>query len=268
MRNNTLIIFIIIAMSALSGCGQNEPYSLEKRKEVGMASDSETSQRASTKFLAYEHSISIDISEEKLSTAYKKTVASCVEDRENNCTILNAEIASGEYSSAHIKLRVKPGGVKRLLESAAGKGDVVGESTHVEDLALPITDNKKRLKMLTSHRDRLLSLHEKAADDIESLIKISEELAKVQRELENAQGQNAHLLQRVDMDIVNIRFAVEKNRSFWKPVAQSLSKFSSRFSKGISDTITGVAYLLPWLFVIIPAIFGFRFLWRRGKKVR
>jgi len=257
-------------MSALSGCGQNalEPYSLEKRKEVGMASDSETSQRASTKFLAYEHYISIDMSEEELTPAYRKTVASCVEDRKNSCTVLNAEISSGEYASASIKLRVKPGGVKKLLESAAGKGDVVGESTHVEDLALPITDNKKRLKMLTSHRDRLLSLHEKAADNIESLIKISEELAKVQSELENAQGQNAYLLQRVNMDIANIRFSVERNRSFWKPVAQSLSRFSSRFSEGISDVITGLAYFLPWLFVIIPAIFGFRFLWRRGKKVR
>nr|MDU9045223.1 DUF4349 domain-containing protein [Candidatus Electrothrix aestuarii] len=263
-----MIIYLIIAMSVLSGCGQNELNPYQAKKTFDVISDSEASQRDATKFLAYEHYITVDINEEELTPAYRKAVAACVDDRKNNCTILDAKISSGKYATAHIRLRVKPKGVNKILESVANKGDVVEESTHVEDLALPVADNEKRLKMLTSHRDRLLSLQEKADNDIESLIKISEELAKVQSELENARGRNAHLLQRVDMDIVNVTFTVEGNRSFWTPIEQSLSRFLSRFSQGISNVITGLAYFLPWLFVIIPALFGFRSFWQRKKKMR
>jgi len=255
----------MMTMLALSACSKKEEFSTDG--VPGMASDSETSQRESTKFLAYEHFVSIDTTEEDLAHAYKKTIAACVSDKENNCTILDSNISSGTYVSARIKLRINPNGVKGIIESATGKGSVINESTHVEDLAQPIIDSEKRLKMLESHRDRLLALQEKAVNDIESLIKISEELSKVQAELEGAKGQNAHLLQRINMDIVNLNFVVEANRSFWKPISQSFSRFSTRLSDGISDSIQGVAYLLPWSIVVIMALFFFRFLWRRGKKI-
>lgn len=263
----TKILFIIfmMAMLALTACSEKKEISTDG--VPSMASDSESSQRESKKFLAYEHFVSIDTTEEDLAHAYKKTIATCVNDKENSCTILDSNISSGNYVSARIKLRIKPRGVIGIIESATSNGSVINESTHVEDLAQPITDNEQRLKMLESHRDRLLALQEKAVNDIESLIKISEELSKVQAELESAKGQNAHLLQRVNMDIVNINFVVEANRSFWKPVSKSFSQFSNRLSDGISDSIRGVAYLLPWSIVVVLALFFFRFLWRRGKKI-
>lgn len=264
MTKKILIIFLM-AMLALSACSEKKEISTDG--VPGMAYDSEKSQRESTKFLAYEHFVSIDTTEEALAHVYKKTLAACINDIENSCTILDSSVSSGNQVSARIRLRIKPKGVKGIIESATSSGSVIRESTHVEDLAQPITDTEKRLKMLESHRDRLLALQEKAVNDIESLIKISEELSKVQAELESATGQNAHLLQRVNMDIVDMNFVVEANRSFWKPVSKSFSQFSYRLSDGISDSIRGVAYLLPWSIIVILAVFFFRFLWRRGKKI-
>jgi len=255
------LLVIFIAILALSACSKKEEVSSDGVPGIG--SESEMAQRESTKYLAYEHYISIDTKEEELVPAYKRTIAACVNDKEYNCTILDSEVSSGKYVSAFIKLRIKPKGVKGIIETATSKGNVIDESTHVEDLAQPIIDNEKRLKMLESHRDRLLSLQEKAANDIESLIKISGELSKVQSELENAKGKNVHLLQRVNMDIVKIKFIVEANRSFWKPISESFSSFSNNLSDGISDTIEAVAYLLPWAIIVLFILIIVRFIWRR-----
>ncbi len=264
MRRKLLILFMISL--AFVACGKKETAVSEGG--AGTAFESEMAQRGSTKFLAYEHDLSIDISEANLLPAYQNTLSACINDKENNCTILDAKISSGYYSSARIHLRIKPNGVKGIIETASSNGRVSNQSTHVEDLAMPIIDNEKRLKMLESHQERLLSLQDKAANDIDSLIKISEELSKVQTELENAKGQNVHLLQRVNMDIVKINFIVDASRSFWKPITRSLTNFSGNLSEGISYTIQGVAYLLPWAIVIVLVVFVIRYIWRRGKKGR
>jgi hypothetical protein len=256
------IFFIFMALLVCTACSQEQA----SDRVQSTLSDVEKVQRDSTKFLAYEHSLSVETSEGELGHSYQRTLAACNSDKENNCTILDSKISSGKNISAFIHLRIKPNGVKKIAETASQKGSIINESTHIEDLAKPIIDNERRLNMLESHRDRLLALQEKASNNIESLIKISEELSKVQAELENDKGQNSHLLQRVNMDIVKINFAVEANKSFWKPISQSFSNFSVNLSKGIADTIRGVAYFLPWSIVTILFIFFIRFLWRRGKK--
>jgi hypothetical protein len=229
-------------------------------------SGSEIYQRQKTKYLAYEHFVTVDIKEENILPAYKSTIEACINDTENNCTILDSRISSGKYPSAYIRLRIKPEGVKGIVAIASSKGKVIQESTHVEDLAKPVVDNKKRLKMLESHHGRLLLLQEKASNDIESLIKVSSELSKVQSELEQAMGENAFLLQRVNMDIVNINFQVKLSRSFWKPICRSLSSFSNNLSDGISGTIVAVAYLLPGLILIFLLFIFIRYLWRKLRK--
>jgi hypothetical protein len=258
-------IFITIFL-ILTACGCSENPMVAGKRASSISIESEMAQREITKYLAYEHFLTVDIKEKDLSPTYKKVLENCSNDKDNNCTVLDAKISTGNYPSAKINLRIKPQGVKNILEIASSAGKVVSESTHVEDLAVPILDNEKRQKMLSSHLERLIKLQDKAANDIESLIKISEELSKVNAELEASRGQNEHLLRRVNMDIVNIDFQVATSRSFWKPISQSLSEFSTRLSDGISDTIETLAYLIPWIIVIMAGIFSFRFLWRKGKK--
>jgi len=120
--------------------------------------------------------------------------------------------------------------------------------------------------MLQAYRSKLIELENKAANDIDALIKITSELSKVQSELEQAMGNNAHLLQRTNLDIVNIGFVVNKNRSFWSPIFRSLKSFLSNLSDGISQAITATAYIIPWLVVIGFFGFLFRYLWKRSKK--
>jgi len=240
------------------------------KKEVGTDSgsflNSEKNQREKDAYLSYEHFFTIDTTDENLSKSYKNTIDSCVKNEKYGCTILDSRISTGKYQSAHIRLRIEPEGVKDILKVASNKGEIVQESTSIEDLAKPIVDNKQRLEMLESHRNRLLVLQEKAADDIEALIKVSSELSKVQSEIELATGERDFLHQRVSMDIVNFSFQVEYNRSFWRPIRESLSDFSNNLSDGISGTIIAVAYLFPGIIVLLVMFVAGRFVWKKVHK--
>ena len=111
-----------------------------------------------------------------------------------------------------------------------------------------------------------MALQEKATDDIESLIKVSSELSKVNSEIEAATGEKDFLHQRVSMDVVNFHFQVEYYRSFWRPIRESLSDFTSNLSDGISGTIIAFAYLFPGIIVLLILFIAGRFVWKKAYK--
>jgi hypothetical protein len=252
-------LILVLVVAGIASCAKKEG-------AVETASVSASSERQETKYLAYEHSITVDVKEENLSGAFKATLDACLDDKDNNCTILDSRISTGTYPFGNIRLRIKPQGVKGIIAIASGKGKLVEQSTHVEDLAKPVLDNIQRLKMLESHRDNLLALQRKTKADVDSLIKISSELSRVLSELEQAKGEEAFLSQRINMEVVNIHYQVRLNRSFWKPISDSLSGFSNNLSDGISGTIVAVAYLLPGAILFVFVFSGVRFVWRRRRR--
>lgn len=256
------LLILMIVMGSASCSAEKKKVALETTGDSAMRS------RQETKYLAYEHSVTVDVKEESLSQAYKSTLDACSNNKENECTILDSSISAGTYPFASIRLRIKPEGVNGIISVASSKGTLIQQSTHVEDLAKPVLDNAQRLKMLESHRDNLLALQEKAKDDVDSLIKISSELSRVFSDIEQAKGQEAFLSQRINMEVVNIYYQVRLNRSFWKPISNSLSDFSNNLADGISGTIITVAYLLPGAILFVVIFSAVRFVWKRKRKGR
>ena len=256
-----LLIFMMITAFVIPSCSKTT-----KSGSQGGSLDSETNQRARDSYLSYQHFFTIDTTTENLSKTYKDTIQSCVNDEKFECTILDSRISTGKNPSAQIRIRIKPEGIKDIINVASDKGEIVQESTHIEDLAKPIVDNKQRLDMLENHRTRLLALQAKAADDVESLIKVSSELSKVQSEIELAKGEKAFLHQRVSMDIVNLNFQVEYHRSFWRPIRESLSNFSNNLSDGIAGTVIVTAYLLPGFIVLLVLFVVVRMVLRKIRR--
>jgi len=252
----------ILVLVGLVGCSSEQSAGFSGDAELAFV---RTAEQRESEFLAYEHTIVVDTSEAKLAESFQSVTEACAADRENQCTVLHSEINHGQYNRASIRMRVKPEGVGALATLAAGSGDVVRRSTHVEDLAKTIADIDKRIAILTTTRDRLLELEERGAEDIESLIKITTELTRVQAELEEATGQSAYQRQRVDMDILNVQFVVEAGRSFWSPIGDSLSSFGQNLSDGLADTIYAIAYLLPWSILILFIGYLLRKLWKRTR---
>jgi nitronate monooxygenase len=68
---------------------------------------------------------------------------------------------------------------------------------------------------------------------------------------------------RTTTEIVTVHFSVAEQKAFWRPIHEALRDFFGILSNGISQAITAVAYILPWLLVVIPGLYLLRFLWRR-----
>jgi hypothetical protein len=180
--------------------------------------------------------------------------------------LLASGVEGGRQSSAHVRVRIKREGVEKLIALAATGGEVASRNTAAEDLEGPIRDNAKRLEMLRSYREKLLALESKAGNNAEALIKLSQELATVQSELESATGVEARLMERVNMDLLNISIQSRSQRGFWSPVKRATSDFASNLSEGIASAITGIAYLLPWALILFVAGAVVRKIWRRIRR--
>lgn len=258
------LTYLLLALS-LGGCESSDNKAVESPSTMMKAGL--IAQRQANPYLSYEHSLSVELEKEALAAKYKALTDLCAADRSNNCTILESELSAGNYSYGKIRVRIAPAGVEKLLTLAGNDSEITNESTSVEDLSTQIFDTEKRIKLLQTYQVDLLELQKQAKGDIDSLIKVSQEIANVQSQLEDLSGSNQALMQRINMDIVNIRLSSRDEDSFWRPITDALDEFKGNLAEGIAGAITATAYLIPWLAVLIVLFFIVRFLWRKsGRK--
>ncbi len=256
----TQIVIILSACLLVLGCSDATLYGAGDPAAFSLSRE-----RSSGDFMAYEHSLVVDVREDDIDVAYNAVVEACSSEQEFVCRVLGSSIEYGDYKYAQVSMRIEPAGIDEIAKAAVKFGTVVRRHTNVEDLAKTITDLDSRILILTTTRDKLLVLEESEANDIDSLIKITTELTRIQSELEQLTGQSAFQHQRVDMEILSIQFVVERSRSFWKPIVTSLTTFGRRLSEGIADTVSAVAYLLPWSVLLIGIGYLLRVFWRRRR---
>lgn len=247
----------------LAGCAESTDQAEPTQRLMSFV-DTENNRSSNTvNTMARSHEITIDVAESVLDTGFQSVMSACTELED--CTLLNSSINSGEYPRADIRMRLLPESVPQLYETAASYGQVTRSQTSAEDLAKPIFDQEERLSMLRQYITDLKNLRTDAKNDVNALIRLASELAKTQSQLESAEGQRAHLQLRVDTEILSIYLVVDQQRSFWVPVGLAFTNFSGKLSEGVASAINGVAFILPWLFVLIPLLYLARWLWRRTK---
>ena len=259
----------LLLLLVLQGCSKPQQYTSghpAAEAAAGAAAPPPVKEPAREQFLAYEHSVTIDAPEAEVKPLLDKLVSACNADVANRCTLLASGIEGGRESRAHVRVRIKRAGVDKLIAVAAAGGEVASRNTAAEDLEGPIRDNAKRLEMLRNYQKKLEALESKVGNNPEALIKLSEELSTVQSNLEYATGAEAHLMERVNLDLLNISIQSHARRSFWSPVRRSLDDFGSNLSEGIATAVTGLAYLLPWSFILLLSGAVARRMWQRLRR--
>lgn len=259
MRRTNVLALTLICLLGMGACNRNS--NLAEHPAL-MASQVEHLQVAHGT-LSREHSVTIEVSESDLRPGFQRLIDRCTADAANHCTILQSDVSSGQYSAGLIKLRIDPNAVEDLIGFATRLGRLEHRSTQVEDLADAIQDTQSRIEMLTTYRKQLLELQSKAGTNVDAAIKVASELSTVQTSLEQANGQAAYQTKRTTTDIVSIHLSVLEQKSFLRPIRAAVRDFLGNLSEGISQAITAVAYILPWLLVVIPGLYLLRFLWRR-----
>jgi len=219
-----------------------------------------------TRSIAYERMIALDVEDSRVATVYKSVESACEQAIAEQCVILESQLNTGRYVSASLRMRAKPEGIRKIIASMSTQGEVVRQSVNAEDLASPIEDSAKKLAMLNDYRTKLEALRGKASSDIDALIKVNKELAQVQNDIEGLAGERAHLIQRVETEILNVSISSIEGGTFWRPIGNAISDFTRNLSSGISGVITALAYMLPWGIMLIVLWWGGRKLWSRRKK--
>ncbi len=223
------------------------------------AVSAEASTKASPSTIAYEHTLHLDVPESEVAVRYHTAQSLCKRDE---CAILESNLDTGEVFEGSLKLRAKPATIDAIIKALSPQGEVINHNVRGEDLALPISDATKKLSMLQTYRNSLEGLLKRHNVDIDSLIKINQQLAQVQSDIESLSGEKAHLELRVKTEILNISIVSETNRSFYAPIKHTLSEFKSTLASGISALIGIIAFVLPFGIVLWLGRRGWR--WFKG----
>lgn len=86
----------------------------------------------------------------------------------------------------------------------------------------------------------------------------------MQTQIDSSSTERANLRRRVDTELLTISLSppILDYAAQRTPVRDSLGEFGSMFREAIGQVITFLAFLLPWLVIIVPGLFLLRLFWR------
>jgi hypothetical protein len=86
----------------------------------------------------------------------------------------------------------------------------------------------------------------------------------MQAQIESLNGTHAHLMRRIDTDLLTIELSSPVSNLVFEttPVRDALRESSRNFREALAAVIVFVAMLVPWLFVILPSLILLRLFWR------
>lgn len=255
-----------ITLCLLIGCTKPPAETLAIAQAPMMAAAApgvgQVAQRRDT--LAYEHSVSIELDRKLLPARLREIESACATNTPVECTVLEVNLhGQDDVFSGTIRMRIAPQGVDSTIQAASQGGELTSRATRAEDLAQPIADTQRKLALMTTHRDRLAEIMKSKDLKIEQLITVSKELATVQTEIDGLSTTQAQLRRRVDTDLLTINLSPpnEVYLAQQTPIRDALKSFGSNFREALGDVIRVVAFVLPWLVIVLPGLFLLRAFW-------
>jgi len=188
------------------------------------------------------------------------------------CEVTSSSIitqANGPFPTGSISMRVAPQDLQKLIDYVGKLGKISQYTTERQDVTTQVVDTDARIKNLTAFRDNLRAMLSKPSATVKDLIEIQQQLTETQSELDSETSQRKILASETDKIAVQIDFYVQT------PAAGSFSAIKEAFSEAGSDLadstaalISFVVTIIPWLILIIPAIWLFVRLWRKFRRKR
>ncbi len=266
-----LPLALAIALGACSpaGLAVSEGTTGEAASEPATAMDAEIASSSATDveqtLLALTHNVIVTADAASVPTIHERLRKRCAADRANACTVFGSSVQRNEdAASASLTLRIRAAGVEPLLAVIGGDGEIERRETTSEDVTRALRDGDARLRMLREYRERLLDLQRTGSRDIETLMKLAEQLATVQSQLEQAEGEQKHLRGRVERDLMNIRIDSDSPVNSWRPVADAIDDVPVILAITVAGIISFLTAAIPIVLVAMPALW-LVMRWRRRR---
>lgn len=266
IRSAASVLAAVLLAAALASCSRHVAH--DTTMPDGAAPIAQASPAPRNASLAVERRLELDVGADRVAPLFEATLAACAADAADDCVVLESNLSTGDAVNARLKLRASAAGVAKLAKPLRTGGGVVSETATAEDLAAPLADNDRKLAMLRDYRDSLLALRARGGNNIDALIRTNQELAQVQSQLEATAGEQAHLQRRVATETLTVVIDSAREGALWNPVAQSLHEFGGNLSTAAASVVTFVAFLVPWLVILVPLAWLARRLWTRWRRPR
>jgi hypothetical protein len=223
---------------------------------------------ASSPMLAYSYDYGVEAPAAKVRALMATHQAACDAAGPSVCQVTGAEASEDgkDQVSAKLTFRAAPAWLKgyedRLSGDAARAGGrLVKSAVTSDDLTRDIVDTDAAVKAKTALRDRLQAVLESRPGKVEDLLKVEEELATVQGDLDTTASELAVMRQRVATSDVTIEYdsaGVLAPQGVWSPVSNALVSATGILAGSLAAMIELLAGLAPWLLVVALIVWLFR----------
>ncbi|HEX4454717.1 MAG TPA: DUF4349 domain-containing protein [Kofleriaceae bacterium] len=186
------------------------------------------------------------------------------------------ERAESRVSDATIVIRIPADSFESILPQLRQLGEVASETTNAADITDQYVDTEARLASDQQLEKRLLELAAARNGNLEQILGVERELARVRGEIESYQGHLKMWNDQVSLSTLTLELST-KRAELPPPESPTLgSQTKGAFHDSVAALrgfgewclINGVA-LLPWLVVLIPGFFiARRFLRRLLRGIR
>ncbi|WP_068826234.1 DUF4349 domain-containing protein [Pseudomonas sp. BMS12] len=247
--------WLLVLLLALAGCSD------KGGEEYGAAIQGEQNKPGS--YLAYEHSVGIELPAERIAERLTATRQACLEERFGACSLIGAEQSSGQYPSGELTLRIVPAGVEKISAFAAEGGEQVRRFTRAEDLAQAVADNRQQREQLLRQQQTLQQYQQRTDLSVSDLLALARELAAVEVQLQALDQQAAQQQRRLDTNLLTLNFSSRYQRSRMGQIGEAAGNLLDNFTEGCVAVLEFIGYGLPFLILLFPLALLLRGLWRR-----
>ena len=256
------IVLLAVALGASSAC---------EKKAVAPAPAAPAmagEQGKAGAFLAYEHSVRIDLADNSVSARIDAVHTACVGERFGACSLLSVQQSSGNYPHGEIVVRIVPAGVEPLVTLAAEGGTIGNRTTSAEDLAEAVADNTHQRELMARQRARLEEFQARKDLAVADMLILSKELAALEVQAADAEKESTQQRRRIETNRLTISFAVADTQPQGSHIGRALKNLWSSFDEGVADALEYLGYGLPFLVLGLPLLLILRWLWRRATRAR
>jgi hypothetical protein len=237
-------------------------YGRTQARPMQAANDGEAS------MLAYEHDVEVRLDADRIEATLDAVRSACESKRFGACQILSAERRGGRNAHGSLRMRAEPRAIEPLISSGGKGGEVVARDTTAEDLAVAVRDNTLLRDRLRKQHARLLEFQDRKDLKVDDVIALSEQLSRVEAELEAAERDAATHRRRLETQLLTIQFSPHATQEGRSEVAEAFADTGRVMAGSTAFVVRVIAALIPVLVVLVIGIWLLRRMWRwvRGRK--
>ncbi len=233
------------------------------------AADSTGAQASTQRHIAVRQFLVIETEATKLQAQQQASMARC---QPPACEVLESTYKGGsqyDVARATLRVRILPAQSAAYVTEATRDGEIIEQRTETEDKTDQVIDTDARLRNLTELRERLRSLLKTSGAKLADIIEIERELARVQSELESAQGLRKLLAAETERTTLNLDWRARRSLAesgTFSTLKNAFTQSGRTLAESLAALVTFLVAILPWALVLGAVVQGLRLWWRSRRR--